>query len=108
MIWFFYSLQVIVIMATVGIIMMQKDGESLFSASKAFGARGRSNFIIKLTYILGSVFLINCMILGILYKKKYNREMIFDQKTQIVETKNQGDQKDNTKEISETENTGKI
>ena len=72
------------IIATIGIIMMQKNGESLFSNSKVFGARGRSNFIIKLTYVFGALFLINNMILAVLYKKRYNKEMVREVKAKVV------------------------
>ena len=71
-------------MATTAIIMMQKNSDGIFSSSKAFGARGRSNTVIKLTYILGAMFLLNSMVLGILYQKKYKANLI--KETSVIKT----------------------
>lgn len=90
MIWAFYLLQVLIIAALITIIMLQKSGDGIFSAgTKAFGIRGRSNVVVKITYILGAIFLINNVALSILYKKQYNREMIKETTTQIVKPQEQ-------------------
>lgn len=82
MIWLVYLLQVFVVLATIGIIMIQKGSDGIFSSNKVFGIRGRSNTIIRITYILGAIFLINNMILGILYQKKHKAELIGVAKTE--------------------------
>jgi preprotein translocase subunit SecG len=56
--------------------MIQKGGDGLFASSKAFGIRGRSNTIIRITYFLAAAFLLNSLLLGILYKRKHKMEMI--------------------------------
>jgi protein translocase SecG subunit len=71
-----YSIQFLIILALIGIIMIQKGGDGLFASSKAFGIRGRSNTIIRITYFLAAAFLLNSLLLGILYKRKHKMEMI--------------------------------
>lgn len=71
-----YSFQVLVILATIGIIMLQKGGDGIFSSSKVFGIRGRSSTIIRITYILCGLFLINNMVLGVLYKREHRNQLI--------------------------------
>lgn len=85
MVWLSYLLNILIITALIGIIMLQKGSEGLFSSSKAFGIRGRSNTIIKITYILGAAFLLNSLILGILFKRQHKVEMITS--AEIVESK---------------------
>ncbi len=76
MIWLIYSFQVLVALAAIGIIMLQKAGDGIFSSSKIFGIRGRSSTVIRITYILGALFLINNVFLGIMYKKAHQAQMI--------------------------------
>lgn len=76
MIWFFYCFQVLLILFTILVVMIQKSADNAFSASKVFGLRGRSNGMIKLTYVLFFLFVVNNIILCILYKKKQARIVI--------------------------------
>ena len=83
MVWLVYSFQVLVILAAIGIIMLQKAGDGIFSSSKVFGIRGRSSTVIRITYILGALFLVNNIALGILYKKAHREQMIKETATKI-------------------------
>lgn len=85
MIWLFYTLQILIAIATVTIIMIQKSSDGLFTSSKAFGIRGRSNGIIKITYILGALFLINSMMLGIFYQREHKKNLIKESTEQTVQ-----------------------
>jgi|GEM_PF-5562463 len=89
MIWAFYLLQILVIAALVVIIMLQKSGDGIFSPGvKAFGIRGRSNMVIKVTYGLGIAFLIINLALSVLYKKQFKKEMITENKDKITLVQN--------------------
>ena len=56
--------------------MLQKGGDGIFSSSKVFGIRGRSSTIIRITYVLCGLFLMNNIILGILYKRAHKDQLI--------------------------------
>lgn len=84
MIWLFYIFQILIVGATITIIMLQKNSDGIFSTSKAFGIRGRSNTMIRITYVLGAIFFINCLILGILYQKKHKAELIKETTVQVA------------------------
>lgn len=86
MIWLFYIFQILIVAATISVIMLQKNSEGIFSASKAFGIRGRSNTMIRLTYVLGMIFFINCLVLGILYQKKHKEELIKENSSKVLKT----------------------
>jgi len=87
MIWLIYLFQVFVIFAAIGIIMLQKAGDGIFSSSKVFGIRGRPNTVIRITYVLGAVFFINNLILGIMYKKEHRNQLIKENSEKVVEKK---------------------
>lgn len=76
MIWLLYLFQALIVIATVCTIMLQKGSDGLFASNKVFGARGRSNTMIKLTYLLCTIFFINSIALGIVYQRRHKAEMI--------------------------------
>lgn len=87
MIWLIYSFQVLVILAAIGIIMLQKAGDGIFSSSKVFGIRGRPNTIIRITYLLGAIFFVNNLVLGIMYKKEHKNQLIKENTEKVLEKK---------------------
>ena len=69
---FFLGLHVLICLALIFFILLQHGkgadmGASLGGASQTlFGAQGRGNFLTKSTSILGTLFFVNCLLLGYL------------------------------------------
>jgi preprotein translocase subunit SecG len=65
-------IHVLVTLFLIGIVLIQKNdgGSSLFasggSSSSMFNARGTSNMLTKATWVLASIFLINCVLMAYL------------------------------------------
>jgi protein translocase SecG subunit len=82
MIWFFYSLQVFLMISTIVLIILQKGSDGGASPggvnSKMFGIRGRSNSIARLTYVFVGAFFINTIVLCVLYNRTYESELVQD------------------------------
>jgi preprotein translocase subunit SecG len=84
MIKLFFVLQIILSIALTIVILLQKSssiGLGAYSGSNEslFGARGPQGFLAKLTFILGTAFVINTITLGYLYNKTYApQQSVFD------------------------------
>ncbi len=85
MINFFYLLQIVVIGCLIAVVMIQKSSDGIFSSSKVFGIRGRSNAIVKLTYFLFFSFIANNIFLVINYKKTFENSKIQETKKNNLE-----------------------
>jgi len=87
-----FILQIILAIILTIIILLQKSssiGLGAYSGSNEslFGAKGPQGFLAKLTFILGTAFIINTIALGYMYNKEHNKSIIEEvdvQKKEIV------------------------
>ncbi|WP_281951735.1 preprotein translocase subunit SecG [Nitrosophilus kaiyonis] len=76
-----FILQIILAIVLTIIILLQKSssiGLGAYSGSNEslFGAKGPQGFLAKLTFILGTLFIINTIALGYMYNKEHNKSLI--------------------------------
>jgi len=76
-----FVLQIILAIILTIIILLQKSssiGLGAYSGSNEslFGAKGPQGFLAKLTFILGTIFIINTIALGYMYNKEHNKSLI--------------------------------
>lgn len=76
-----FVLQIILAIVLTIIILLQKSssiGLGAYSGSNEslFGAKGPQGFLAKLTFILGTVFILNTIALGYIYNKEHNKSLI--------------------------------
>ena len=79
-----FVLQIVLSIVLTIVILLQKSssiGLGAYSGSNEslFGAKGPQGFLAKLTFILGTAFVINTIALGYLYNKTYApQQSVFD------------------------------
>ncbi len=85
-----FILQIILAVILTIVILLQKSssiGLGAYSGSNEslFGAKGPQGFLAKLTFILGTVFIINTITLGYMYNKEHNKSIVdeLDTKTKV-------------------------
>jgi len=76
-----FILQIILAVVLTLVILLQKSssiGLGAYSGSNEslFGAKGPQGFLAKVTFILGTAFIINTIALGYMYNKEYNKSII--------------------------------
>jgi len=76
-----FILQIILAVILTIVILLQKSssiGLGAYSGSNEslFGAKGPQGFLAKLTFILGTVFILNTIALGYMYNKEHNKSII--------------------------------
>ncbi len=76
-----FIVQIVLAIVLTIVILLQKSssiGLGAYSGSNEslFGAKGPQGFLAKLTFVLGTVFVINTITLGYLYNKEHNRSVV--------------------------------
>lgn len=96
------AIHVLVTIFLILIVLIQKNegGSSLFANSGGngmFNARGTSNILTKATWVLASVFLVNCVVMATIDSSNIKNSQT------IIETKNQYSATDSKKDNSAEE-----
>lgn len=107
------AIHVLVTIFLILIVLIQKNegGSSLFANSATggmFNARGTSNFLTKTTWILASIFLVNCVLMATLEASKVKgASTIIEDRGDDLETTSQEstaeEDEDSLSEVSESE-----
>ena len=86
-----FMLQIVLAVVLTIIILLQKSssiGLGAYSGSNetVFGAKGPQGFLAKLTFIVGTIFILNTIGLGYLYNKNHNSSVVDNVKEDLIPT----------------------
>jgi len=81
MITVFFVTQIVLAVILTILVLLQKSssiGLGAYSGSNesVFGAKGPAGFLVKATFTIGLIFLLNTIALGYMYNKNYNRSVV--------------------------------
>ncbi len=91
MITILFVAQIVLAIVLTILVLLQKSssiGLGAYSGSNesVFGAKGPAGFLVKATFTVGIVFLLNTIALGYMYNKAYNQSVVDDLKTEKTTT----------------------
>lgn len=81
MITVLFAFQIILAIILTILVLLQKSssiGLGAYSGSNesVFGAKGPAGFLVKATFTVGIVFILNTIALGYMYNKNYNQSVV--------------------------------
>jgi len=81
MITILFAFQIILAIILTILVLLQKSssiGLGAYSGSNesVFGAKGPAGFLVKATFTIGIIFLLNTIALGYMYNKSYNSSIV--------------------------------
>lgn len=81
---FLLVLHVFITISLIGVILMQKGegggvlGSGGGNSNSSFTARGAANILTKITSVLAAVFMINCLAMSIVARKKFSSDSVIE------------------------------
>jgi len=81
MITVLFVLQIVLAVILTILVLLQKSssiGLGAYSGSNesVFGAKGPAGFLVKATFTIGLIFILNTIALGYIYNKNYNQSVV--------------------------------